>query len=564
MKSPRQANSTEATPGVSAGAQSPATVSGPGLVWVLAAVLAVQIVLLIVAGRHNRHLLNTDAIAYLRIASYYASGQIDLMVSGYWGPLLSWLIAPLLKLGLAPLDAGRVAMGGTAVVFLLGSAALFRAVRLPASGQVIGTCVVAVASIYWSVEYISPDLLMSGLISLAVARMIVPDYANNRRSQLTAGAWWGLAYLAKPVAFPLALVVSALLVALHLVVRSADRKQCLRALGLTLLAFAVVAGPWVLTLTVKYHRSTFSTSGRINHAIVGPQAADRSPSQGLHPFTSSFHKPDPGRLTVWEDPTNMKYEFWSPFESRTCFEHQIKLVKENFQTVVSLLADFDSYALGVIALFACLVIVRPWRETLARDRWRWLLVPVVCVAGVYLPVYVRAADGRYFYFAYPALLTIGLGAIAWLTARLRQKGRLVRLVAMGLLALSFGFWPLVRMLISLDGLRNDASASALNLAGKLRAANVRGPIAGSGMVMYQRAGLYTAFLLDQPWYGDERQPTPGSFKKSGARLIVVNRGDTVAAELEQDSDFVNLDQRLFASGNEAAQFPLQVFELRQP
>ena len=78
--------------------------TGVGLAWVLAAALAIQIVLLIVAGWHGRYLLNTDAIAYLRIASYYASGQMDLMVSGYWGPLLSWLVAPLLKL---PQQAGH-------------------------------------------------------------------------------------------------------------------------------------------------------------------------------------------------------------------------------------------------------------------------------------------------------------------------------------------------------------------------------------------------------------------------------------------------------------------------
>lgn len=562
MKRFRRANPIDAAPPGPVQAESPST--SRVVYWALTAAILAQIILLVIAGWHNRHMLNTDAIAYLRIASYYASGQTDLMVSGYWGPLLSWLTAPFLKFGLAPLDAGRMAMGGTAVVFLLGGIALFRAAQLSPSAQVTGAWLVAISSVYWSVEYISPDLLMSGLAGLAVSAMISQDWTNSRRSQLVAGGWWGLAYLAKPVAFPLALVISAALAVMHRITRKADSRNCLRGLGMTLLGFAVIAGPWVATLSLKYHRPTFSTSGRINHAIVGPQAMDRSHSQALHPYALQFHKPAAGRVTVWEDPTNLQYSFWSPFANRACFTHQLGLIKANAQTVFRLLVDLDWIGLGMIGLLACVIIVPPWREELARDRWRWLLIPVVCVAGVYLPVYVRAADERYFYFAYPALLAICLGTVAWLTSRVRQNGQLMRVIATCLLVGSFGFWPLVRMLVSLDGLRNDASTAALTLAGKLRSANVQGPVAGSGMVMYQRAGLYTAFLLNQPWYGDERQPTPASFRRSGARLIVVNRAEPIAAELAHAAAFRNLDGRLFADGDEAAHFPLQVYELAPP
>ncbi|HAV63065.1 MAG TPA: hypothetical protein DCY13_11965, partial [Verrucomicrobiales bacterium] len=45
--------------------------------------------LLVLAGALNwlnRFVLNTDAVAYLRLAEYYATGRTELMISGYWGP----------------------------------------------------------------------------------------------------------------------------------------------------------------------------------------------------------------------------------------------------------------------------------------------------------------------------------------------------------------------------------------------------------------------------------------------------------------------------------------------
>jgi hypothetical protein len=79
-----------------------------------------QVMLLSIAGWHNRHvILIADAVSYIRIASYYLHGQFGLAVSGYWGPLFSWLMAPWLALVHSPLDAARIAMGMSAVVFCL-------------------------------------------------------------------------------------------------------------------------------------------------------------------------------------------------------------------------------------------------------------------------------------------------------------------------------------------------------------------------------------------------------------------------------------------------------------
>src|SRR2546428_538422 len=84
------------------------------------AVWPAQVVLVVIAAWLNRDQINSDAVAYMRVAQYYLSGQTDLMISGYWGPMLSWLIVPWLLVFADPLRAARAAMAVSAVVFLFG------------------------------------------------------------------------------------------------------------------------------------------------------------------------------------------------------------------------------------------------------------------------------------------------------------------------------------------------------------------------------------------------------------------------------------------------------------
>ena len=109
-----------------------------------------------------------------------------------------------------------------------------------------------------------------------------------------------------------------------------------------------------------------------------------------------------------------------------------------------------------------------------------------------------------------------------------------------------------------------AGDCAAELANRLARANVSGPVAGSGMLPGGRAGLYVAYLLDQPWYGDKPQARPADFQASGARLVIAVRGSELAGALAEDGAFADLDSRLFAGPAEAAQFPLKAFEVPAP
>ena len=260
-------------------------------------VFLVQVLLLAALGWRQRYSINFDGANYIRVAQYYARGQSGLMISGYWGPMLSWLMAPLLHVVPTALDAVRVVMALSAAYFLGGSMVLFRRLDLPPWGIVAGSCVVALASAAWSVAFIAPDLLLGGSLFLGMAGLLSPSWPASRRTQLGTGLAFGLAYLTKAVALP----VFFLLLALVFVVRVMHARGALRptvvALAATVVSFAVLAAPWIGVLSWKYHRPIFSTAGRVNHALVAPGHA-----YGDHPQV--FMAPARGGSS-WTRPTSI-------------------------------------------------------------------------------------------------------------------------------------------------------------------------------------------------------------------------------------------------------------------
>ena len=522
--------------------------------------LLFQAILLVFAGGHNLQNLNTDAIAYLRIADYYAHGPTHLMVSGYWGPLLSWLMAPWLLVGMPSLAAARIVMGLSAVVFWYGCVALFRAFRLPTWHQVIGAWLVGLATVFWSVEYISPDLLVAGLMALALAPMLAPGWVERRPCALGTGAIWGLAYLAKAVALPLGLVVTGTMALVWWVSHRVKPSMVVRQTLLTWLACLAVASPWITILSLKYHTLTISTTARIAHAIVGPSDVPRH-----HPLGRMFHPPEPGRITSWEDPSGMPYPYWSPFASAAYARHQAELVLDNAGTILRLLGSYDWLWLGLAGALAVAAIPRRAPRDAVTDRWRWALLPLGCLAAVYLPAYVKLVDQRYFYLGYPLLLVCGFGASESLTPFLQRwtpsiKARYLAVI----LAASFAAPSLMALPLALGGIPSPASQTAWELARRFRASHLGGPIAGNAFLAGGRAGLLAAYYLIQPWVGDDAQPTPAKYLGCGANFLVVNRRNPLVTLLDQQPGFTDLDSRLFTSPEESASFPLKAYALDRP
>jgi hypothetical protein len=492
--------------------------------------------LMLVSMLNNLARLNTDAIAYMRVAEYWSVGNLGFAVNGYWGPLLSWLMVPFLWLGVGPLLAGKLAMLISCGVFFHGSLFLVRSVGLRLFDELIVAWVLALTIPGWMSDHVTPDLLVAGLMAFALGQAVSSDWLTNRQRALGTGATWGLAYLAKAVALPVGVVVSVLLALCWRLGQTENRQAAWRQLGVSLGLLALVAAPWITVLSLKYDKPTFSTSGPIAHAIVGPGNDRPAP----HPFGSTIYQPEPGRVTAWEDPSRMDYDYWSPFASVENFSHQLTLIGRNAKTVFQFLASFDGigvflrwFGVGTLVIGLALFAKRPWTKNWLTYRWRWMVIPLICLSGVYLPVYVMPVDLRYFYLFLPLIMILTFGLVSPFFANKRQTGLVWMLVFL---------LPLLWHLPS----RYPAGLFAQNLAKRMEKAGMVGPIVGSTFVSAEghRLGLYVAWHLGQPWYGDVRPASFEAYKNSGARFTIAYIDSPLAKKLDADPAFKNVTAAL--------------------
>ncbi|AGA28143.1 ArnT family glycosyltransferase [Singulisphaera acidiphila] len=494
------------------------------------AVLVCQVGLMLLLGYLRRHQLNPDAVSYIRIASYYAAGKTGLAVSGYWGPMLSWLMAPMIALFHDPLFAARVAMGGSGLVFTAGSLAVFRNLQLPPVGMVIGSCLVGLLAANESALEIAPDLLMAGLTCFGISFLLLPQWTQKGGTPLVAGLLLGAAYLAKAVALPIAVLVVAGIAALRWAIGEDTPRALLRASVYTLVVAGLVSAPWIALLSLKYGRPTISTTAKIAHAIVGPREGPQgSASDSLHPTFRSFLRPEPGRLTTWEDPTGLSYPYWSPFQSAGHLKHQAKLVVRNLSNVIGVFTQaFDGFSLAPLALALAFLVHTPWRQNMRADRWRWAAVPVVCVVMIYLPVFVES--DRYYFVIYPFVLAAVCGVVYTAAPHGRLWSEPGRCAGIALILVSFGAPLLFSLSMNLRGMKSDAELVALAEA-------LRGTDTGTALAGDDTMAMYVGLLLDRPFLGCNPHATPEEFAASGADVFIVGRTSTAAAGLAGSNDF---------------------------
>ncbi len=426
------------------------------LIPLLAIIFAAQIALIALLGWNNRWQISEDGVAYLRIASYYASWQTHLMVNGYWGPMLSWLMAPLVGIVPHPLYAARLVMGLSAVVFLLGSISLFRRLELPPAAVAVGALCAAVIGASLSAISITPDLLVAGLICLGASFLLSRSWLNRRATPWAAGIVFGLAYLAKAVALPVFCALLVALVCCELLYQRGKRRAVIGRAVVTMFAFVITAGPWIGLISQKYSRPVFSTTAAIAHAYMGPGDRPRG-----HPFTTSFLRPEPGRITVWEDPSELPYPSWSPLASRDNLVHQLQIIRDNSYAILNLVSRWDWLRLGPLLLLIGFLVHAPWSVNFRDQRWRLAALGVFAVCVVYLPIY--ASVPRYYYVTIPFLLTVALGVVTQLTAKDDFGPNPGRVIALSVIALSFSA-PVVRDAAVL--LRLGTGRAALDAAGR--------------------------------------------------------------------------------------------------
>jgi hypothetical protein len=465
--------------------------------------------------------IGLDGLAYVSIARQFADGELAAAVNGYWGPLWSWLLVPLLLLGVEPLLAASFLQVGSAVLALV---ALRRLADL--AGMTPGVrdgMALAVSPFLLAVAHygIFVDVLLAAFLLLWCSEVLRSDFADPAVAA-RAGLWGGLAVLTKVYALPF-VVVHLAVVAVLSVLRARSTpggagrqaRRVLASAALALLVVGVLFAPWVAALSASYDRFTVTKSARYNVTIAGP-GSQGNPIR----YAGLLAPPNPSAVSAWEDPSTMPVDAlgWSGGGDST--DRLLDNVSSNLATFADLMND-DLLVVTALGLAGTALVLLPLpggRQAVPGSRF--VVAGLGAAAGVYSSGYLLLfMERRYTWFALllaavPAGLLLQRGLATVPTAR--RRAALV--VAAALLAVTAGVQALPRMAAQVDeGARAQEVATALREAGGLP-----GPVASNGF--WERTAVI-CFELECQYYGQPREfeltgDLPGLLERRGVRSFV--------------------------------------------
>ncbi len=482
IHSPEPAPQGHATPERSAGFML-------GMCLLLAAYTALAA--LIIPRQLDR--LNPDALSYLSIARSYAEGGFP--VRGYWSPLISWLTALPIAAGVDPRLAFKVVSAAGGLVWIVAADALARRAGLRhVSRLAIAACVAYSALAHaLSLGHLgASDVLgAAGIAAYFTFLLKSSDTETPIRSGVKAGLAGGLAYFAKHYNLPFMLIHLPLTAATLRMTTRSPRKVylALLAAGVTI---AVLAAPWIASLTSRYGRLTFSTATTIALSLRGGTSHPDwcpVPEDVLFPF---------------EDPNPDCYPAaaWNPLGSLADFTGQILLVHANITDWLRTTV-FGWGPLPPVGLLV-LLIVSLTGPPFSAQRLRPVLALGTLVLYLLGYMQTHAADYRFYLAMLPVLLIAAYSFGEWLVGRLfrpnrshAQADRVLAAAALLLPLLTFG------RLSSLQYQLQNESETCLRIDSEAAAQFLTPPIAGtdeqiSQIAYYARTQTYGFLSLELP------------------------------------------------------------------
>ncbi|EAQ77317.1 ArnT family glycosyltransferase [Blastopirellula marina] len=496
--------------------------------------------------------IGPDGAAYVQQADYFAQGDFWEAASGYWSPLLPALSAPMIASGIESVVAFRIAQGILGVGYVAAAIwATTQIFALNARGQWIVGLIAAITGAVWSGALTTPDVALACFLLVYFPLTASDRLLTDWRCAALAGVLGAIAFFAKAYAFPFFLAHFTICVAVRYL---ADRREtrfgkACAGWAIGIVAFTIVAGPWVGALSSKYGRFTFSNSGAFNHYQVGIEDFDWK-------VVYKIQKPEPGRYSVWETPERLDFEDWSPIASQENLLRQLQHTRENGKKILS-----GFWKLDPLGLFPAMILIAGFTVCLYGDKRSkfaavWMIATCGIYAGGFLPV---AFEPRYMA---PVLLPLCVAQLwAFIEWLLNVDAETVSLSATRRWApyalaayLVVGCCARPGFFLLRDVFNERGSGRAIKKYSELLASKgVDGPIAMIGDRWQD--GLLISYYAKQPFLGksfaSDWSTADAEFDEYGVQTLIVDSRDPLAEQINSHSEW-----RLIATS------PLLDYELR--
>jgi hypothetical protein len=497
--------------------------------------------------------MNPDGIAELRLAGYVAEGNFMRSVSSGWSPLITWITALFLFIGLEGLTAARtaIALCGAGLLFVAWS--LSARFDLSRNMRFIALLITAVLTSFWTIQFIASDVLFAALILWYIYLVTDPDILANKKVSISCGIIGGFSYLAHHYAFPFFIVHFPSMLFLNAYM---DRdkegfplKKVLKSCGLGIAGFLMIASIWVGIASVKYGHLTISSKGPTARAAMGPgNIESRSPH-----FYGGLHKPNNEySMHIFEDVSGLKFKTWSPFESRDYLIYQINLIKDNalyiLQHFVTNSPFFTRiFMIGVLALILIVFLLNPLNDR-KKYLYSWVLITFIIYCSGF--ILIIAKSPRRFYAVMIVFLFLSFHFLDELNNA--SKGlvsgkikKLMTVVVMLIFISAFALKPCLNLLRSIKYIINYEQVNPYQeIAEQINTVQFPSPYAIIRSSQKPPTDLYIAYYLKKQLLGrplsNNVDGITGELRRAGARSLLVFDNPETVEKLNSDNRYIHV------------------------
>jgi len=385
-----------------------------------------------------RYVLNPDGISYINIAKKYLSGNFQLAVNGYWSPLFSWILVPLLALKIDALLATKILSVIIGIFLLIGVNRLLISQKIRDIWRAWALFTIIPLLLMFTFIVITSDLLLCTILIYYLNSLLDKNFTKYKDQAVTVGWYGALAFLTK--SYTLIFFLVHFTVSVYLFYRryklKTKKRFILSQWLMAVFIFIVISGIWSVIISKKYQRLTFSMAAGFNQQLTAKNV-------NIYPnnITGLIEPADRLSTSYWNDPSNIQLTKQSNMLLGEKIIYRLKLVYRNFVKTIVIYNSLSIFAIAIIliSLFVfyrriyirkhiilLMVLLYPswYWPILIEERYLWMVFVLVIFLTAALLDYWQLHNklSKIIIFIIALIALISFQYLPWETRHMKRSG----------------------------------------------------------------------------------------------------------------------------------------------
>lgn len=447
--------------------------------------ILIYIILALLLFPHFQYQLNPDGVSYMGIAQKYLSRDFENAINGYWGPLISWLMLPLLAIGFKPMVSANLLLVSIGFLVVLTSNTVIKKMNIIPFLHFLVIDVISIAVVFFVYRAISPDLLFV-LFSLFFLIQILNE---SLKSNKLAGIFFGMTgaglYLTKSFGFPFFIAIffaySLIYYLKSEMIR--DRRRIIVNYVSGMIVFFLISVIWIVLISDKYGHLLFGTAGIYNRALSAPNSLG-------HPmfYAGLIDPPNNTATSIWEDVSYLKMTKWNILDSFDTLLLELKVIRRGLIDLITYLTDISLFSLPILVI-TIVYLIRKRKEFIFNSLTFLILILLILFFGYTM----ISVDPRFLWLSEILILILGAKLINMFFDK-SNVSKTFKIVITLILIVSFLSMPVRSIFNSMD----DGNYLP-GLSDKLKPLEINGRIASSGE---WEVSMYLSFYNGWQYFGN--------------------------------------------------------------